>query len=152
MKKVLVLAFLVSGFSTMAAMTDNIELQATIEGACNVNILQPSYTVNMISGETSQPISSMEVESNFVDGVELSSSFANGAAMKNGSHSIGLSALSFDGHDLLGSQPFFSNSGPTLGTPISADIVLSIPATPALSLVAGSYSETVTVTCAAVSQ
>jgi hypothetical protein len=150
MKKVLLLTILMSSLSTMAATLDSIDLQATIDGQCSIDIDEPNYVVDMIAGESNSVIASVSSESNFVDGYTLQGDFDNGGNMKNGSHQVAVS-LKYGSTSISDASIFFTNSGPTLGTPDVADLKLSIAATPALSLVAGSYSEQLTITCAALS-
>ncbi len=161
MKIYIFLSFIFLSFQSQAASSDSISLSQEIEMGCDISLDNASYTLDVINGETLSPLGNLSVEYN--DGVSINADYAN--QLSSGMFGVlahesnPLSIINYEVWDTDRSIPVYNgigfwdslstNTPPTYGTPKVFPLAVTVVPHAALSLVQGTYTDTLTFTCEA---
>lgn len=162
MKKYIFLFFTFLSFNSQAASSDSISLSQEIEMGCDISIDNASYNLDVINGETLNPLANLSVEYNAA--VNITANFASVSSSGMFGHLVHEnntvnSSIDYEVWDTDRSIPVYNNisfwesmgtnTPPTYGTPKVFPLAVTVLPHAALALAQGTYSDTLTFTCEA---
>ena len=130
----------------VASTSGSVKLQGNVALNCSVAVTDLNQTLNLVGGESARQVGTVVENCNSGTGYSISLSSANGGLLKNSSNATVSYQVAYDGQGgSLGSTMSVTRS--------TAQFAKSVPLAVSLSAntnaIAGSYSDTVTITIAA---
>lgn len=141
----LALSALALSAAAQASTTGTIRLNGTVQAACTISVTDAGVQLNITGGESNRQVGTVVENCNSGTGYRVTLTSANAGALKNGAAAVSYS-VSYD------NQQGTLSGAMTVDRPSAAFgkqsvVAVSMPAN--ATAVAGTYSDTVTITVAA---